>query len=96
MEDGDDSKKDYIYNGNYQDLQPLFNRQGKYRMVGNLSQIQYAAGLRNYHPILDSDRLKESIKVNKKLKKISSARNGGDKKDKEEGKVDEYEYYDDQ
>lgn len=46
-----DSSMEYVYKGNYQDLDPFFKRDGKYRMTANLSQVQYAAALRNYHPV---------------------------------------------
>lgn len=43
--------KEYVYRGNYQDLQPMFAREGRYRLPANLSQLQYATALRQYHPV---------------------------------------------
>ena len=42
--------------GNLNDLEPFFKQDGKYRIASNMSQVQYAANLRNYHPI-DYDQI---------------------------------------
>lgn len=45
------SSQGFAYKGNVHDLQPFFKREGKNRLAANESQVQYAANLRNYHPV---------------------------------------------
>ena len=42
----DDPSKDFHYKGNMQDLKPFLQKEGKYRISSNVSQVQYAASLR--------------------------------------------------
>ena len=68
-----DRDKDYVYRGNQLDLQPLFVKEGKYRIPGNLSQIQYASALRNYK-IIDYNKLAEEsqhLKDQEEMKRFS-------------------------